>query len=272
MDAVPPTHALLLRACLLSGDEARSAFAAWSHAVGEPRPALAEAELKRAAFLPLLLRAVDRDDLPVDRATLSVLRASRAHEELRADAVRTAVRDVLTAGNANVMLTGGVVAATVYPEWPLRHCHDVDLLVAAAPGSTTHASGLPVVRHACVYPARRGRGLAAAVRERAVRAEVAGASALVPAPADAFVHVLGRAALGVTSLRWVVDAWFLALAGGLDPAVAADHARASGLSRPIANRAAWLVRELSAPLPEDVLGALTAATPRRRRLRLRARR
>jgi hypothetical protein len=195
---------------------------------------------------------------------LSVLRAARTHEELRTAAITDAIRETLERLREPALVVGGVAAAaTAYEEWPLRHCHDLDLLVTERPGEEVHGSGFPVVRHTALYPrggTRRGpSGALDAVWARAVEVEVAGFPARTLAPADAFAHVLGRAAWGVTTLRWALDAWWIARAPALDWDVVARHAEAARCAAPVAVMARWLAEELGAEMPEAALGRLDEA-------------
>ena len=229
------------------------AFATW--AAGDAEGSLRDPALRRAAVLPLLLRAAPPE---TDPALLSVLRAARAHEELRVRTIERACADVLAGLDEPALVVGGVaLAATAYEEWPLRHCHDLDLLVRSGPGESVHPSGLPVVRHVRLHP--RGRPVDG-VRERAVEATIGGAGARVLGPTDALVHVLGRAARGLGSLRWAVDAAVLARRHpDHDPAVATEHAAATRAGRRIAALARFVAAELDAPLSRDLLDALARA-------------
>jgi hypothetical protein len=236
------------------------AFAGW--AAADPLGSLRDRAVKRAAILPLLLRAAPPG---TDAALLSVLRAARAHEELRVGTIRAACADVLAQEDEPALVVGGVaLAATAYDEWPLRHCHDLDLLVRSGAGESVHPSGLPVVRHARLHP--RGRPVGG-VRDRAVGVTVAGVEARVLAPTDALVHVLGRAARGLGSLRWAVDAAVLARRHpDLDPRVAAEHAAATRAARPVAALARFVRDELGAPLAPELIDALGGAGRRLGRL------
>ena len=189
-----------------------------------------------------------------------MVRAARAHEELRVAATSGAMREVLEGLGEPALVVGGVAAAaTAYPEWPLRHCHDLDLLVRSRPGEEVHESGFPVVRHVRLYP----RGDVPGAWSRAVDLDVAGVAARTLAPADALAHVLGRAAWRVTTLRWALDAWWIARAAvGLDWDVVARHASEARVAAPVALLARWLRDELEAEVPEPALHALDEVAAR----------
>ena len=246
---------LLLRACVPGG--------------GAPLPSLAALrapDVRRAALLPSLLHAARVAGTDPEPEVASVLRAARTHEELRTAAIGRAIRETLEGLREPALVVGGVAAAaTAYEEWPLRHCHDLDLLVHGRPGAAVHASGFPVVRHVRLYP---GRGDDPSwVWERSVEAEVAGVPARTLSPADALAHVLGRAAWGTTTLRWALDAWWTVhRSPGLDWDAVADHAVVARLAAPVALLAGWLAAELDAPIPAGALELLdecaSAADPR----------
>src|SRR5678810_149875 len=84
-----PDETLLLRACLRSGDAARSAWDAWCERVGDPRAVLGAGDPARRRLLPLLLAALGRNDLSASAPLRTQLRAAYLYEQLRSRTVRS---------------------------------------------------------------------------------------------------------------------------------------------------------------------------------------
>jgi hypothetical protein len=148
----------------------------------------------------------------------------------------------------------------VYGDWPLRHCHDLDLLVRSAPGSAEHPSGMPVARHVALGTEAL---LAPAVEPAwtsAVPATVAGRDARVLAGADALVHVCVHAAtrLDPPSPRWALDAWWIAARGDVDWSLVVGRATPR-LAPVLSALLDWLASELAAPVPRAALYDLRRA-------------
>jgi hypothetical protein len=122
---------LLLQACLLEGDRAGAAFAAWS---ANPQQALEELQEtgSKRRLLPLLQASLERSKIAVPPELQATLRAAALYEKLRTSAYRDIAANVFrNLGEAEIpfLATRGVCfSATIYPD-SLRHCHDIDLLV-----------------------------------------------------------------------------------------------------------------------------------------------
>src|SRR6185503_17493571 len=232
-----PDETLLLRACLQSGDAARSAWDAWCERVGEPRAVLGEGDPARRRLLPLVLAALERSDLTAAPPLRTKLRAAYLHERLRSRTVRSlcgAVIGVLRDhGVAAVVVGGAALAETAYAEPALRHCHDVDILVRSDEPSRAadllgpqgftrlpsrghvggvtleHATGLPVVLHGTPFQIPYYRQPFDDVWTRGRTEMVADVPARLPCPADQLVHVCGHASYSPSraSLQWACDAW-----------------------------------------------------------------
>jgi hypothetical protein len=251
----------LLRACLPTGPAGRAAFERWSAALGDPVEALRDASPHVSALLPNLLHAAEANGASADRRLMTVMRAAWTHEELRGNAFASACGDVLAAlEEPAIVLPGVALVPTVYRDWPLRHCHDLDLLVRAAPGGSVHPSGMPAERHTTLGTEAL---LAPAVEpawESAVSATVAGVEARVLCDADALVQVCVHAAtqLVAPSPRWALDAWWIAARGEVDWSVVAERATPR-LAPVLSAMLGWLAAELEAPVPRPVLDELRRA-------------
>ena len=135
------TKTALRRACLHSGPSGRDDWERWREGRSSPGAALCAELATWRTLLPLLERSVARSAIDVGADVRSYLRATSLREELRADRYRTIAAAALTAlehsGITAMVVRGAALAATAYDAWPLRHCHDLDLLLP--PGQLTAA-------------------------------------------------------------------------------------------------------------------------------------
>lgn len=265
----PAATADVMRLCLAPAGEA------W-RAVTDLKALLADPLVRGAGLMPLLLHAAPGGAGGPSPEVRSVLRASTAHEHVRLDAVGPACAEAIRSeARPPLVLRGVALAFGTYDEPVLRHCHDLDLLVAGPAGGRTHPSGLPIARHASLFgpalPAVRLDDVAA----DAVPVVVAGQEARALHPADALVHVCGHAATRgrPAGPLWGLDAAMLVRRHpDLDWDRVVARARAWQVSGAVAPLLAWLTRELAVAVPGHALAALRDAARRtgpRARLRLR---
>jgi hypothetical protein len=280
---------LLLRACLQPDDGGREAWYAWQECVGERSGELLQRYPSIVHLLPLLHAATTRYGARVPRDLAFCLRAAYFREELRGRAYRDVLHKVLLAlegeGIEFVVLKGAALAGTVYDDWALRHCHDIDLLVdegdhesacrvlqtarlgqrcASSPASRdvrlVHDSGLPIELHADLFEHPFYRQGEASVRRRRLTTSIAGVPAPVLSPSAALLHVCGHASYSRSrsDLRWATDAWsILAKCSDLDwDALLGDAARAR-LALPLYVMHEYLSDELHAAIPRSVLETLS---------------
>ena len=252
---------LLLRACVPAGAQGRAAFEEWTARVGDPVRALRQAPPSVSALLPVLLHATEANGTRTERSLTKLMRAAWTHEEARGQRFEAACRDVLSALDEPAIALPGVgLVATVYREWPLRHCHDLDLLVRGGEGRTVHPSGMPVVRHTGLGG---GPWFSPPVEDawaRASSATVGGVRVPVLCDADALAHVCVHAASRVDrpGPRWALDAWWIMTHGNV------DWRTVLGLATPrlapiLSAQLGWLSEELFAPVPGSVLSDLRRA-------------
>ena len=271
---------LFLRACLPSGEPGREAFERWQRRFADPVSGLRDHAPGRGRLLPLLQAALRHNGASGNPQLISALRASRAHEELRAQAMRRACRDALAALAAHgidVIVVGGIaLTETVYGEWGLRHSHDIDLVVDEvdldqAPAilgahaedrrgdvTLTLPSGVLVTLHGCLYRDPYYAAADSQQRGRAIRARVARAEAAVLDPIDMLLHLCGHSACaGSASPQWAIDAWHLIERNPqLDWASLLERVRDGGLALSALTRLTWLAQALGASVPRACLAEL----------------
>jgi hypothetical protein len=280
---------LLLRSALLPPARAREAFAAWQGTGTASTWELAERDGGRRLG-PLIASTLAGNGGAGEARVWTYLRAALLREALRARRLREISAAVLRAlGDAGipvVLLRGVAAAETVYAEPALRHCNDLDLLVARpdldAAGSTltgvgfrpappasmshttrgfVHESGMPVALHTDLFRTPHyNRGLER-VWGRARQADVLDTSARFLAPADQLLHLLLHAATDASRARllWASDAWLTIQA---EPRLSWDalvaEAGDRGAALPVVTLLRYLADDLAAPVPPPVLEALHA--------------
>jgi hypothetical protein len=232
------TETALLRACLHSGPSARDGWARWREGRKSSGAALCAELANWRTLLPLLERSVARSAIDVGPDVRSYFRATALREELRAERYQKIAGAGLTAledgGIAAMVVRGAALAATVYPAWPLRHCHDLDLLIppgqlAAAEDALVragfrrtahkaasrvdaiveHAAGLGISLHTRPFAVAYHHSDADTFARGSRRITIDGVVVSTPSPEATLVHVLGHATYSSSrrNLRWVADAW-----------------------------------------------------------------
>jgi hypothetical protein len=300
-----PRRTLFLRACLLDGDAARTAWRAWVAGAGDPEAAFADTRQACVRLAPLLDGVANGRGSGRLGAAVS---ASVVREELRWRALEAAsggALAALTAAGVEPVLVGGAAAAVgAYARPWQRHCHDVDLVVHAGErdratrsligagwledrdGTLAHASGTRIALHVSPLRSPSRRLSVDDLRTVAASRLLGGERVRVAAPE----HLLLRASEGAfvhagRSLAWAADVAVLARSldeAGWERVVAA--AMATGSATAAATSLAFLGGDVGLPLPAgpvaelasrvDAAGeaacvALVPRTSRRRRLRRR---
>lgn len=287
-----PEQTWLLRACLLDGEDGREAWRVWQTLAGDPKAAMAEDRWSVKRLLPALYSALRRNGAAVDATLLPYLKLAYVREQIRSRTYLRICGEVLTilhdADVPVVLLRGAALAATVYLDPALRHCHDLALLVersdvsraaealqrqglerlpvgdgaGAARGPAAllrHETTLPVELHTHLFGVPLYELPPSEVWPQTRTVEIAGASARVLAPADSLLHVCGHASYsrGRESLRWVGDAWHLiAVHPDLDWELLCQSAQRSRLTLPLAVMLRYLSAQLGATIPEVALEQL----------------
>ncbi|MDQ6827317.1 MAG: nucleotidyltransferase family protein [Gemmatimonadota bacterium] len=286
-----PEQTLLLRACLCDGADARDAWKRWVETVGDPKAAMAGDRGSVKRLLPLLYFALRRGDADVDPALAPYLRLAYLREQMRSTTYLRICGDVLgaleQASVDAILLRGAALAATVYDDPALRHCHDIALLVApddveraadALLGAglervtlhgeeggmaalLRHETALPVELHTRLFSAALYELPLDELQGRSVEVRIGGATAHVLSPADALVHVCGHASYSESraSLRWIGDAWLLIDRNtDLDWDQVLQTTERSRLALPMLVALRYLTLELSARVPATLLARLEA--------------
>jgi hypothetical protein len=273
-------QAEFLRACLLEGAAGDEAFAAWLHEVGDPVAGLRRQECADKNLFALLhrSRAGDRDKMPA--VLLPVLRAAAVHEQLRGESLAAAAAEMLAgledAGIEPLVIGGAALAWGHYPEQSLRHCHNVDVLVAD-PGAARaalaalecvpdtgsvrlrHPSGTLLALHPQLYR-ERWRRSPVDLAARAEEIVVAGKAARGLGPADLLVETGANAfAAARPGLRFLADTWFLVAGGRVDWERVTEHATLARRAVPTSLVLARLTGIAGAPVPNRPVAGLERA-------------
>ena len=290
-----PEQTWLLRACLLDGEPGREAWRAWHALAGNAKSAMTEDRWSVKRLLPALYVALRRSEAEVDATLLSYLRLAYVREQMRATTYRRIRLDmvaVLAAANVPaVLLRGGALAATVYNDPAVRHCHDLAFLVQPAdlaraadalrdagltpiafePNAVSpyaalkHETSLPVELHGRLFPITMYDLPWSEVWPRTRELPFGEIVARVLSPADALLHVLGHAFHSASreSLRWVLDAWhILRRDGAVDWELFGQTAERGRLALPTLVTLRYLADSLGAKVPSAVLDRLEGAVAR----------
>jgi hypothetical protein len=288
-----PEETSLLVACLCTGEAARQAWADCRLRASELMELLRGelADVRRLA--PLLLEGLRREQAPVEKPLLTVLRMAHHREELRSREYRHICHSVLgylaEAGIPLIVLRGAALGETAYGNPVLRHSHDLNLLVSQAdqgraatalvtrgvmpdpggpaPDAVTlqHQSLLPILIHTRLFRVSYfhlawaelwGRSIAGVVADRSVR---------LLSPEDTLLHTCAQATQrpGRLPLVWACDAFLiLRRYPELDWTVFLDAAERSRTQLPAFVALRYLAEALRCAIPAFVLEQLGTAVAR----------
>lgn len=280
---------LLLKACLLDGDEALAAWQTWRASVK-----LDHIDSGSVRLLPLLadkLRRLSVHDAAFDTYR-GVQRRSWARNHLLFRATAHIVRQLEAEGIAVMALKGIVLASVYYDEMSLRPMNDVDLLihredaeraisVLKQSGSWTRSGGfsprepaefamqpscafvfdnnseIEVDLHWRLFRAYSSPQADAALWEGARPCEIGEAQCLAPCATDMLLHICAHGLRwnSLPGLRWAVDATMVMRRAPIDWAYLAEQARRRGLSNGLAPAFFYLREVLHAPISEGTIEA-----------------
>src|SRR5688572_5739770 len=241
-----PEQTLLLRACLLGGEEGAAAWEKWSTRHPNPVADLPRTTGEIGLLMPLLAHGLAAAGVKLGEGDLATaLRGAALREQRRAAILHRGAAAALTAlheSDVEVIVVGGVeLAERSWPRPDLRHTHDLDLLVdpsqlkaaaavlrrlggrgPAEPGrrgdlELTHLEGAPVFLHTSPFVFRGPTPPLREMLERSVQGDIGGVPVQVLAGDDALLRTIGQAFGGRPgSIKWVPDAWFAARSSGVD--------------------------------------------------------
>ncbi len=255
-----PAETALLHVCLGTG-RAREAWSTWTRLGGDLD--------SHRSLLPLVGEGARQAGVALDADVAARFSGARLHEILRLDSIREVTAHLLgrlrAAGLDPVVQQDLALAETVYPEPALRHCHALELLLSRAglgeaeavlAGELGCTRQLPVRLFSSPFPRIVPDVDPAGILERAIEAEIGGARVRIPAPEDALLIAIGRAAAGAErrTLAWVCDAaHVIGSAGRLDWDLVVRNAAAWRLEIPIAAMLEWLAGEFAIPIPRAAI-------------------
>lgn len=285
----------ILRSCIMEGRDAAAGWLSWKATRPDLERALSDEGTRLRPLLPLLHFNLTRSNVAIDDSALVVLRAASIWEERRLARIRLILAGMLEALRREsirpVLMNGLAAAETVYPQSSLRHCHDVDLLIAPdelgravailgrceisplkqARGmrrmvAMAHADGLPINLHLSPFARPLPASLELEMRARAPPLSVMGQSVSVLSPPDLLLHLAGWFPEGgLTELAWVTDAAGL-LKGfdqrGVDGDRLVRDAEAARLSLPLLVMLHYLSTKVSVRTEESILHRLAAMARR----------
>jgi hypothetical protein len=280
---------LLLRACLLRGDEALEAWREWEKLFGEGEVGAAERRL-----LPLLYRNLRDHD--VRGPLVGRLKEEYSHawsqNQFSFHGAAELVRAFDRVGIQTILLKGAGLATLFYEDTALRPMADVDLLVRRrdAPASIRllnsrgwksryeSAEALVPFEHAVEFTGAshlnidlHWRALWEGLQEAGdeefwgatIPAEVGGAETRTLNPSDHLLHVCVHGAKwnDTAPVRWVADAMMILRSRKykVDWNRLVRLSRQRQLTLPLRDALAYLRQSLGAPVPEEVLSDLQSA-------------
>ena len=283
---------LFLQACLLGGTQCSSAYVEWIAAIGSPLEYFRNETSGRKRLLPLLERNLREHQTEISKDFKPVLRAAYFHEELRAQSIRSHVRSVFDClkGLDFLVLRGVALAESVYDQWALRHCHDLDLwirpsdkkaaedrlvgigliLEGRVPGPLGGSSvlrtgsGFQVSLHTSMLPVRLFEPPIEWLLGNKKSVDVAGIEVGALSDADMLMHICGIAAFSANrrGLQWACDAvYLLGRSPDLDWEYLMSISRRAHLAFPLSMMFEYLERELDAPIPCRVIEDLSEVEP-----------
>ncbi len=285
-----PEQALLLAACLKDADAAARAWFDFAARVADVKGYFEANQTGLKGMLPFIETSLANRGIDAGRTFHTYARVALVREELRSRIYGEILESVLAALAAQslpvILLKGGALSATVYPQPSNRHNHAIDLLVGEAEMSAAcavlaraeftpcppasgmafhrdfrHTSGLALGLHSRALflpqfemPADR---LHAGTRE----VRIGGRTVTVLSPEASLVHVCGHAVYSHSrgNLRWACDAHYLVQRNpAMDWEAVTDLAVRSNLALPLYVLLAWVRDALGTPVPSGRLGALRA--------------
>lgn len=284
-DSLGPTKELLLKAALLEGDAALSAWRAWQAA-----DSVTGTDQDSGRLFPLVW--LNLKALGLAEPDMAVLKSAYRHQwlanQVRLGDVGQALRVLEEAGIETMVLKGAGLALRHYPSIGARPMYDVDVLVRPEFALTAArlllqagwSQFLPAELE-LLLPATHGTAFTAPTGSKldlhwyalwspaldddfwssADPLQVGGAATLVPCPADQLLHVCVHGSWSEYPLaRWVADALaVMRSTPSLNWTRVIDRASARSLTLPLSDALHYLRDIFGAPVPQPVLDQLDEA-------------
>lgn len=278
----------LLVACLSERDVAAPAWRDFAAAVGDAKAFFEADQSGLKGLLPFVAAQLMANSIDPGKEFSTYVRVALVREELRAKIygeILAAVLGALDAAQiATLLLKGGAVSETVYPQPSARHNHAIDLLVderqldaagevlrsqrcEAQPRGAgagvhhvyKHWTGLALALHTRPFYFPHFEMSAREIRARARSVEIGSITVRVLSPEDSLVHIAGHAmySRGRTNLRWACDAFFLIQSSkAMDWQYIIGCADRARTALPLYVQLRWLKDALGASIPAAVLTTL----------------
>jgi hypothetical protein len=292
MPALLPTPGqdLLLKACVLDGDEALDSWRRW-----RATTSLETIDAGSIRLLPMLADTLQR--LGAEDPEFGKYRGVQRRTWARSRLLFRGAGRILAALNGAqipaMALKGLALASTYYPTDSMRPMGDIDLLVPrdeafrsfdvlesigwrsvhrrpsrlahlaihhALPFQDPTTSEVDADIHWGMLYGRYSDAAEAATWDAAVPIEIEGATAVAPCAADLLIHVCihGMRWNDMPPVRWVVDAAMIVRSGRVDWEHLVIQSSRWGAALPLARAFAYLRGELRLAIPDEVIGRLDA--------------
>jgi hypothetical protein len=288
MELLPSREQGLLLVACLAEDPAARAWLDYVAAVRDPKVYFEADQTGLKGLLPFVGSRLERNGINPGKAFQTYARVALVREALRSriygEILAAVLADLDAAHMSAMLLKGGALSATVYPQPSARHNHAIDLLVDEAqiesasallskaqftPGPVTsgaafhrnfrHSSGLALGLHSRLLFLPHFEMPLDDVRQRIQKIRIGGRPVCVMSPEDSLVHVCGHATYSRsrTNLRWACDAFYLLRRNPqLDWSLVIETAERSGLALPVFVLLRWAREALGAPIPSGRLSEL----------------
>jgi Uncharacterised nucleotidyltransferase len=283
-----PEQMLLLRACLLSGPDAASAWSAWRASVN-----FDDIDAASYRLIPLLYHNLRRERIEDELLGRfkGVYRHTWSRNQLLFHAAAPVMRAIQDAGISVLSLKGATLAGSFYSDAGLRPMNDFDFMVplgaahrafavmkncgwnpaesvpparlvwCSHAGKWTNCAGQQIDLHWHLLPEGRQPGMDDDLWARAVNLEIGGGNCPGMDATDLLWHVCAHGAVGdeIPAIRWVADAWTILhhrRAATIDWPRLVAAVRQRQLTLAVGRALVFLHEEFNAPVPADVLEEL----------------
>ncbi len=244
--------------------------------------------LKR--LLPLFYFNLKRNGIEIENNYSAYLKTAYVREELRSSTFKNILKRtnqlLLNKKSEFILLNGASLAESIYENWNIRHCHDIDILArnnsfeeilsvlqheGFKKGSDYRgkelrrtilkdSSGLPAILYNNLFSRPFYNNNIEIFWERAVLKKIAGHQIKVLSDTDALFHLLGKAFTNYFfSLQWVADSIFLIRKVNIDWDLFYKNTVNCGLSIGILPMIRYLKHEFNVDIPYSLFTNLEKA-------------